>query len=174
MNNILIISFISLHKPSSLDFSSFPALFSFFVFCPNSRISIYLSIKRKPLQHKIATDFSILTDTLFQTDIAFQKGSHGNLSGGIVNPVIKLSLYLLFFLPKFLQIGRIDGLLFSMNIRAAVLINQVFSLALASLHQLFSRSIFCCAASPDWKSLPVSKVYDKPLSLYILFLTFGD
>ena len=33
-NNILIISFISLHKPSNLDISSFSALFSFLVFYP--------------------------------------------------------------------------------------------------------------------------------------------
>ena len=34
MNSIFIISLISLHKPSNLGISGFPALFSIFVFCP--------------------------------------------------------------------------------------------------------------------------------------------
>lgn len=33
MNSIFIISLISLHKPSNLDITGFPALFSIFVFC---------------------------------------------------------------------------------------------------------------------------------------------
>jgi hypothetical protein len=85
------------------------------------------------IQHEIITNFGIVAYTLLQTDIALQEGNNGNFSGSIVNSFIKLLLDCLFFFPQFFQIRGINGLPFSVDIRIAVLINQVFSLALPCL-----------------------------------------
>ena len=97
----------------------------------------YLSVAEifflNQIQHKIVSDFGIVAYTLFQTDIAFQEGNNGNFSSGIINSIVKLLLNYLFLFPQFLQIRRINGLPLSVDIRIAVLINQVFSLALPCL-----------------------------------------
>ncbi len=85
------------------------------------------------IQHKIIPDFGIAAYALLQADLAFQEGNNGNFSGGIVDPVVKRLLNYLFLFPQFLQIRGINGLPLSVDIRIAVLINQVFSLALPCL-----------------------------------------
>jgi len=45
INSIFIILFISLHKPSNLDITGYPALFSFFVFCPKPTL-IFINLRK--------------------------------------------------------------------------------------------------------------------------------
>ena len=81
------------------------------------------------VQDKGIAHLGVVADTLLQADIAFQQLHHRNLSGFIIQTIIDILLDFLFLLPKLLQVGIVDGVALAPEVRIAVLVNQVFSLA---------------------------------------------
>ena len=83
------------------------------------------------VHHKAVPDLRVIADTALERKIALQQFVYRNFATCIVETIFKASLQFILFFTQDFKIRRIDTLSVSQSICVAILIDQVFSLALS-------------------------------------------